>query len=515
MTVVCVDVGTTMIKAVGYAEDGTELAVARRPTAVTRPAPGHAEQDMAEVWRAVVDAVREVLARTGTGADLLALTAQGDGSWLVDGDGAPTGPAILWNDGRAAAAVERWAASGVLEEAFRVNGSMHFAGLPNAILTWLSEHDPDRLARSAASLTCGGWIFSRLTGEIAVDGSDASAPFMDIAALRYSDDLLRLYGMEWARRLLPGLRGDDRRTAPLTPDAAAELGLPAGVPVVLAPYDIASTAIGAGAVDTGQACTILGTTLCTEMVVDGPRLAGEPSGLTVAMGLPGRYLRAFPTLAGGQVVDWACRILGLTAPADLAELAVRVPPGAGGLVFLPYLSPAGERAPFLDPRARGAFHGLTVDHEREHLARAVLEGLSLVVRDCLTAAETRPTELRVSGGGSASPIWLGMLADVTGVPVVRSADAESGARGAFIVGLLATGRARDARAAADAHIRPGDSYTPDAARAAHYAQAYEDFLAVRTATARAWPTLAAARARTAPGTPRPPDEDARPEDAGL
>ncbi|MEV3927613.1 FGGY-family carbohydrate kinase [Actinomadura coerulea] len=496
MTVVCVDAGTTMIKAVGYAADGAELAVARRPTEVARPAPGHAEQDMAAVWRAVADAVREVLGKIGGGADFLALTAQGDGCWLVDGDGAPTGPAILWNDGRAAPAVERWAASGVLERAFRVNGSLHFAGLPNAILTWLREHDPDRLARSAASLTCGGWIFSRLTGQIAVDGSDASAPFLDIAALRYSDDLLRAYDMEWARRLLPDLRGDDRRAAPLTRAAADELGLPEGLPVVLAPYDIASTAIGVGAVDTGQACTILGTTLCTETVVDGPRLGGDPSGLTVAMGLPGRYLRAFPTLAGGQVVDWACRVLGLAAPAALAELAASAAPGADGLVFLPYLSPAGERAPFLDSRARGAFHGLTVHHEREHIARAVLEGLSLVVRDCLTAAETRPTELRVSGGGSASPVWLGMLADVTGVPVVRSADSEAGARGAFITGLLATGRAAGAREAADAHVRPGDTHAPDPHRAAHYAQAYEDFLTIRSATAPAWPTLAAARART-------------------
>ena len=496
MTVVCVDAGTTMIKAVGYAGDGAELAVARRPTEVARPAPGHAEQDMAAVWRAVADAVREVLARVGGDPDFLALTAQGDGCWLVDGDGAPTGPAILWNDGRAAPAVERWAAAGVLEGAFRVNGSLHFAGLPNAILTWLREHDPDRLARSAASLTCGGWIFSRLTGEIAVDGSDASAPFLDIAALRYSDDLLRRYDMEWAARLLPELRGDDRRAAPLTREAAAELGLPEGLPVVLAPYDIASTAIGVGAVDTGQACTILGTTLCTETVVDGPRLTGDPSGLTVAMGLPGRYLRAFPTLAGGQVVDWACRVLGLPAPGALADLAAQAPPGADGLVFLPYLSPAGERAPFLDPRARGAFHGLTVHHEREHIARAVLEGLSLVVRDCLTAAETRPTELRVSGGGSASPVWLGMLADVTGVPVVRSADTEAGARGAFIVGLLSTGRAAGAREAADAHVRPGDAYAPHPGRADHYARAYEDFLAIRSATAPAWPTLAAARART-------------------
>ncbi|TMR07552.1 carbohydrate kinase [Actinomadura soli] len=497
MAVVCVDAGTTMIKAVGYAPDGAELAVVRRATEVARPEPGHAEQDMASVWHAVADAVRAVTAEIGGGVDLVALTAQGDGAWLVDGDGAPTGPAILWNDGRAAPIVAGWAASGVLEEAFRVNGSLTFAGLPNAILTWLREHDPDRLARSAASLTCGGWIFSRLTGEIAADGSDASAPFTDIARRRYSDALLGLYGMEWARRLLPEQRGDDRRAAPLTAPAADGLGLPPGIPVVLAPYDIASTAIGVGAVDTGQSCTILGTTLCTETVVDAPRLTGEPSGLTVAMGLPGRYLRAFPTLAGGQVVDWACRLLGLFIPADLAELAARAPVGADGLVFLPYLSPAGERAPFLDPHARGAFHGLTVDHEREHIARAVLEGLSLVVRDCLSAAEARPTELRVSGGGSASPVWLRMLADVIGVPVVRSADSEAGARGAFIAGLLATGRAGDAREAADAYVRPGDTYEPDPGRAAHYAEAYQDFLAVRTATASAWPTLADLRARGA------------------
>ncbi|KAB2379554.1 FGGY-family carbohydrate kinase [Actinomadura montaniterrae] len=499
MAVVCVDAGTTMIKAVGYAEDGTELAVVRRPTTVSRPAPGRAEQDMAEVWDAVAGAVREAAAEVtalGAGVDLLALTAQGDGCWLVDSGGEPAGPAILWNDGRAAAIVEGWARSGVIAEAFPANGSLPFPGLPNAILTWLREHDPDRLARSAASLTCGGWIFARLTGRVAADSSDASAPFMDVRERAYSGDLLRLYGMEWARPLLPDLLGDDERAAPLTPEAADVLGLAAGTPVVLAPYDIASTAIGAGAVGTGQACTILGTTLCTEMVVDEPRLDGEPSGFTVAMGLPDRWLRAFPTLAGGQVVDWARRTLGLgDDPSALSALAAQSPPGAGGLVFLPYLSPAGERAPFLDPRARGAFHGLTVEHERADLARAVLEGLSLVVRDCLEAAGTRPTELRVSGGGSASAFWLGVLADVTGVPVVRSADAEAGARGAFIVGLLATGRAKDAREAAGQYVRPGEVYEPDPGRAAHYAQTYQDFLDIRQATAPAWPTLAAMRER--------------------
>ena len=496
MAVVCVDAGTTMIKAVGYGEDGAELAVERQNTTVRHPVPGHAEQDLTEVWQAVVRGVRQVVERLGAPVSHLALTAQGDGSWLVDAAGEPTGPAILWNDGRAGAIVERWARDGVLDRAFRVNGSLTFAGLPNAILSWLRQHDPDRLARSAASLTCGGWIFARLTGELAADESDGSAPFMDIRERRYSGELLRLYDMEWARPLLPDLRGDDRRTAPLTASAAAELGLPEGTPVVLAPYDVATTAIGVGAIGPGQACTILGTTLCTEIVLEEPQLDGDPSGLTVALG--GRYLRAFPTLAGGQVIDWACRMLGLgDDPAALSALADRCPPGAAGLVFLPYLSPAGERAPFLDSRARGSFLGLSIDHDREHLARAVLEGLCLVIRDCLAASGARPVELRVSGGGSASPSWLRMLADVTGVPVVRTADAEAGARGAFLVAAVATGRAASEREAADAYIRAGDVFDPDPANVAHYAGAYEAFLSVRNATAAAWPTLATLRGETA------------------
>ncbi|MFC4908236.1 FGGY family carbohydrate kinase [Actinomadura gamaensis] len=498
MAVVCVDAGTTMIKVVGYADGGAERAVVRRPTEVRRPAPGHAEQDMDEVWRAVASGLREVRGLLGgEPVSYLAVTAQGDGCWPVDAAGRPTGPAILWNDGRAAATVERWAAAGVLDAAFRTNGSLSFAGVPTAILTWLRARDPDRLARSATVLTCGGWIFARLTGEIGVDESDASVPFMDIAAREYSDDLLRLYDLEWARPLLPDVRSDDRRVAGLTAGVADELGLPAGTPVVLAPYDIASTAFGAGATETGQACVILGTTLCTETIIDAPVLDGEPSGLTVALGLAGgRYLRAFPTLAGGQVVDWACRLLGLDGdPAGLAELAGRAEAGADGLIFLPYLSPAGERAPFLDPKARGAFHGLTVEHERPHLARAVLEGLTLVVRDCLAAAGTPPTELRVSGGGSASPAWLRLMADVTGVPVVRTADAEAGARGAFLVGAVATGRAATIGEAARAHVRAGDTHLPDPVRADRYTRMYQTFLDVRAAASATWPILAGARDR--------------------
>jgi erythritol kinase (D-erythritol 1-phosphate-forming) len=497
MAVVCIDAGTTMIKAVGYDEQGAELVVVRQATTVTRPQPGWAQQDMESVWDAVVYTVRGVLHELQSPVDYVAITAQGDGCWLVDASGGPTGQAILWNDGRAADIVEDWTRSGLLNQAFRINGSVTSSGLPNAILTWLHRYDPERLERSAFSLTCGGWIFAQLTGQLVIDESDASAPFMDIRARRYSSELLRLYEMEWAQPLLPDIRGDDRRTAELTSAAAAQLGLPAGTPIVLSSYDIASTAIGVGAVSSGQSCSILGTTLCTEVVTEQVNLGDTAAGLTVALGLPGKYLRAFPTFAGGEVIQWACQLLGLDDPFVLGDLATRARPGAGGLVFLPYLAPAGERAPFLNTLARGAFLGMSFEHRREHIARAVLEGLTLVIQDCLIASRSKPTELRVCGGGAASPVWLQLIADVSGIPVLRSIDSEVGAKGAFLLGMVATGRAARAEDIAPEYVRTRDTFQPDPARTTLYADLYADFLAVRETTGAAWPRLAAMRNRAA------------------
>ncbi|MEV0378629.1 FGGY-family carbohydrate kinase [Nonomuraea sp. NPDC050643] len=491
MAIICVDAGTTVIKAVGYDSAGAETAVARRETVVSRPAPGHAEQDMGAVWDAVAATVREVAARVGP-VDFVAVTAQGDGCWLVGPDGEPTGPAILWNDARAATAVDGWIRTGLAEAAFRLNGSSAASGLPHAILTWLRANDPDRLERSSAMLTCGGWIFARMTGEVVAEESDASAPFMDLRERAYSPSLPRMFGLEWAERLLPPARSCP--VAELTGAAAATLGLPAGTPVVMAPYDIAATALGAGAVAPGQACGILGTTLCTEVVVESPDLEGPPIGITIA--LPGGYLRAFPTFAGTEVVRWTCGLLGLSEPGELGDLALLSEPGAGGLAFLPYLSPAGERAPFSDPLARGALLGLSFEHGREHVARAALEGLTMVIRDCLVATGAAPTELRVCGGGSANATWLRMIADVTGLPVRRSVDAEVGARGAYLVGLTATGAAPSVAVAAAGHVRLRDAVEPDPARRAFYDRLFEDFLTLRADNAGTWPLLGGMRSRT-------------------
>ncbi len=497
MIAACIDVGTSMIKTVAFDDDGRELLVARRRTTVLRPRPGFAEQDMEQVWRGVAETLAEVREQAREEIGLVALTAQGDGCWLVDEDGEPTGPGVLWNDGRNPAPIEAWERDGTIEQAFRINGSLPFPGLVNAILPWLREHEPERVRRAHKALYCGGWIFSRLTGELAVDESDASVPLLDIRSHQYSDELLALYDLEWARPLLPEIRRMEGRTGALGARAAEATGLPEGLPVIMAPFDVAATAIGCGAVEPGQACSILGTTLCTQVMLDHVDTDTEPTGFHLAMGIPDRWLRTFATLAGTDVLSWAMGVLGIEDVRELIDRAEQAPPGAGGIVSMPYLSPAGERAPFLNANARGMLYGLSLEHDSTHIARALLEGLTLVLRDCLRASKAEPSELRVCGGGAASDFWCQLIADVTGVPTLRTNDTELGAKGAYITALVATGREPSAEAAVGRLVGVRDRCEPRAALVAHYDEQFEAFLEHRETAVTSWRRLAVTREEAA------------------
>jgi xylulokinase len=482
---ICLDVGTSVIKAVAYDAAGGSRGLARRPAVVDRPRPGWSEQDMAGVWVTAVELIRELGQRAGP-VDRLAVTGQGDGCWLVGGGGAPTGPALLWNDARAVDIVDRWRSDGRLAEAFAVSGSATFPGLANALLTWLRANDPDRLDRSTAALTCTGWVFSQLTGVIGIHPSEASAPFFGVATSEYSDELIGLFDLDWARPLLPPVL--TAPTAPLARLAARALGVPAGIPVVMAPYDVPATALGVGAAEPGQVACVLGTTLSAAAfgradVVQAALRAAAPAGLTLHGVLDGQRLRAMPSLAGTEVLDWCARLLGVAGPAELGELAAGVSPDPE-LIFLPYLSPAGERAPFVAPNARGSLHGLSLRHGRGHVARAVFAGLTLAVRDCVAALGVDPAEIRVAGGGARSSLWLQLLADACGVPVIAAADEEAGARGALIAAALAVGDYPDAGAACAelTRSRPGVRPSADSATCG-----YADFIAARRAAESLWP----------------------------
>ena len=440
MSRIGLDVGTSQVKAVRFDEQWREVDAETEPTQVLRLKGGRREQSMPEVWQAAARVLRAVCERSPEPPSLVALTAQGDGCWLVDEAGEPVGHALLWNDNRASDRVDQWRRDGTLDAAFATSGSMGAPGLASAQLRWLAEHEPDRLARARHLLSCGSWVFSRLTGESVVERSDAVNPFGAARTGDYDDALLELFGLSEQRHLLAPLVSGQSAVAPVLPGAAHELGLAPGTPVVLAPYDVVATAIGCGVVEPETSFAVLGTTLCVGTFASAPHLERPPNGMTLPItgpaGDPTGWLLAYATLTGTEALDWAASVLGLDDAAAVVRLAARAtredPP-----VFLPYLSPAGERSPFLDPGARGGFTGLDLAHGPEDLARAVVEGLTFAVVECLRATPSPSSSLTVCGGGARSETWCQLLADASGVPVHTAPAVETGALGAALYGTAA------------------------------------------------------------------------------
>ena len=485
MAWIAVDAGTSVIKAVVFNEEGREIALARENTVVLRPEPEWAEQSMEAVWQAVVATIRSVMTELHEPVNGIAITAQGDGCWLVDGNGSPTGNAILWNDGRATEIVERWRAHGLIGKAFKISGSVPYPGLCNAILHWLRENQPERVDSAQYALTCNGWIFSQMTGRFMADLSDASNPFSDVKAEAYSPALIQLYSAERDQALLPPIARTGDLIGQLRTVVAQELRLPSGTTVVMAPYDIVTTAYGVGLMRSDQACLILGTTICAETITSQLDLNVQPAGTTIALG-NGLQLRAMPTLTGCETLEWAAKLLGAVDLVSLETLAASARQAANDLVFLPYLSPAGERAPFLEPRARGSLHGLGLTHTRAEVARSIYEGLTFAIRECLEVAASNLTEIRVCGGGARSNLWCQMIADVTGVQVLRPAENEVGARGVFLFALKATGLLTDLTEGTRKYPVSMEAFHPSADRRARYEKHFQFFLQVRESARALW-----------------------------
>jgi erythritol kinase (D-erythritol 1-phosphate-forming) len=485
MAWLCIDAGTSVIKSVVFSNEGRELAIARSSVSVLHPQPEFSEQNMEEAWQAVVDTARRAVEAAAVPIHAIATTAQGDGVWLVDADGDPVQHAILWNDGRAASIVNDWQAAGTLEEAAKLSGSMSYPGLPNSIWRWLALHQPESLQRAHASLTCNGWLYLRLTGRIVADLSDASNPFCDVHRRAYSPELLSLYGVSTLAHLLPPIRANDAPLHQLLPSIAEQIGAPAGIPVVMAAYDIVSTAWGSGCIETGQACVILGTTICAEVIAG--TFDTESSGTTIALEDAGKFLRAMPTLTGCEALGWIADLLKLESIDALATLAERSSLGADGLLFLPYLSPAGERSPFLNPGARGSWSSLSLRHRDPHLARSVYEGLTYVIRECLAAAGSGSvSEIRVCGGGARSAFWCQMIADVTGCDVIRPDDQELGAKGAFLYGRVKAGEAASLSEAFKSTAATSMRFLPQASHRPQYDAGFARLLKARAHAAQLW-----------------------------
>jgi xylulokinase len=463
-----IDLGTTEVKVGLVGLDGRLLGLARAgyPTELG-PGPGHAEQDPGAWWAATIDAAREVLAERAATTDVVAIAADGHGPTLVavDAEARPTRPAIIWLDTRAGAEAE------VLADASGVRG-WALAGLPAAL--WVERREPAVAARTRWYLTTWEYLALRLSGRAASPRTPNQLLPEPAAVARVGIPLDRLPEPTEAGAAVGGL----------APEVASALGLVAGIPVVGGLVDAFASYLGAGLLEPGDAYDPGGAAGGFGVYWDRPV---EVPGLFVTPApLEGRFSIGAAMAATGRSLDWfRDGVLGGARSTEaLLEEAAAVPPGADGLVFLPYL--AGERSPLWDPEARGLFAGLTLDHRRGHLVRAIVEASALAIRhvaEPVMAAGVRVHELRVCGGPARSPFWNQVKADVIGLPVAVPRVLETGVLGSAILGAVGVGAYPDLRTAIGAMTAIEARFEARAEHRATYDAAFRAYVGLYPATA--------------------------------
>lgn len=435
-----IDLGTSMVKAARFSMDGECLAVASRRSSPTALGDGRVEQDFEEIVAAVTEVVAEACG--GAPAPLaIGITGQSDGLWLLDEAGRGVRPAVSWLDDRGNPYLQNWIDTGAFEDVFRRNANAIFPGSHAPLMAALMDSDPEALARAHTASYLKDGILQRLTGARVTDASDASLPFLDLATRDYDDEILRLLGLESMKRLLAPVMPAPGTAFSLNGEGAALTGLPEGIPVHAGPFDLVACPIGAGVRKVGDGLVIIGTTLACEVLVDRFDTMADPVGMTLCMPQNGRWIRSMPATVGTATLDWILGTIGATHD-EVEGLLAQSRPGANGATALPFFSATGERAPFVDVRARGQIGGLSTATTRADLVMAVCESIAYAARHCIEAAGLSGA-VSVCGGGSNSQTWSQMVADVLQRPLRIARRPEVGARGAAIAAMDVAGIAYD------------------------------------------------------------------------
>lgn len=475
------DLGTTGDKASLHHDDGRLVASVTVPYPAHFAAGGIAEQNPQDWWDVVVDATRELIARTGTSpAEVAGLVVSGQmmGAVLLDADGEPVRPAIIWADTRAGAQQRELEAALGAERAYELLGHRLNPTYSVSKIMWVRDNEPEVWSRVRRTCVAKDFIVLRLTGRLATDRSDASGTnAYDQLHGTWSDEVLTAARLDPA--LFPEILDSTAIAGPLTAAAAEALGLPAGVKVVMGGGDGPMAAVGSGVVapeDGAYVC--LGTSSWISFAADAPLHDPGMRTFTFDNVVPGSFVPTATMQAGGASVQWIAEALSPDpARPDTGRLTAEAADGIDteDLYFLPYL--LGERSPLWDPDARGAFVGIGRHHTRAHLVRAVLEGTAFNLLTCIQAFRESGAAIdRIDavGGGAQSDAYLSVLADVWGVPVRRrTVVEEANSLGAAVTAAVGLGLADFSAARALSEVTA--EFTPDAARHAVYAERHSRF----------------------------------------
>ncbi|MGC1362522.1 MAG: xylulokinase [Silvibacterium sp.] len=471
------DIGTGGTRAVLVNSLGKLVASASCEHAPFRsPQPGWAEQDPEDWWRAAQQAIRDVIAASGAHIDAVGLTGQMHGAVMLDAAGEVLRPSLIWCDQRTDAECE-WLHRTIGRE--RLLELTANPALPNFTLTkllWVRQHQPEIFERIAHILCPKDYVRYRMTGTYAIDVQEASGTLLlDVAHRRWSTEVARAVGIPEA--WLPQLFESPEICAKISSSAAAATGLTAGTPVVAGAGDQGAGAVGMGILEPGSVSATIGTSGVVFAATAAP--TRDPLGRlhTFCHAVPGRWHVMGVTQAAGLSLRWLRDTIAPGVDYDtLTAAAAEVPAGSDGLLWTPYL--LGERTPHLDSQARAAFVGLTAGHTRDHLVRAVLEGVAYSLKDTFTlfAELGIPVKgVRLGGGGARGPLWREIQAAIYGYQCDILVAEEGAAFGAALLAGVGAGGWPNLEAACGAAIEVAQQIEPDAAAVRRYAEGYKAY----------------------------------------
>ena len=495
-----IDSGLTVTKAVIFDIDGSQLAVARRRVTQFMPKPHHVERDMDELWNATADAIGEAIALSGRPADdiqAIAATAHGDGIYLADRDEKPLGRAILSLDSRASALVDRWLADGIFDHSIEITGQVPHVSAPSALLAFIRQEEPERFQRIGHAISCKDWLTFCLSGIIGTDRTEASTSFTDVGTQDYSNQALFLFGLQDIAHALPPISQSDQIVGRVTRQAAQRTGLAEGTAVVAGLHDVMASALGAGRYCEGTVALVAGTYSINETLSSQPRVdrrwfcrngiaPGSWNNMSISPASSANYEWFLETLcraerANGE--DCGTSIHTLLAPEIEAAMERQ-----STVLFHPFLfgSPYGAAA-------SASFFGLGGWHDRGDMLRAVLEGIAFNHRIHVDALRDGFVfdKASLAGGVSRNPAVAQMFADVLGMPVTVTKTDEAAAWGAALCAGSGAGIYADPQSDPRDIASIAKTYLPDPARSADMGNRYRVFCEIAETMAPLWPRISA------------------------
>lgn len=477
------DLGTTGNKASLFDVNGATVASTFASYPTDYPYPNWAEQNPADWQAAIFGATRDLLAMAGVSpAQVAVVSFSGhmQGALVVDKNGVPLRPAIIWADQRATAQANLLADTLGADQIYQLTGNRVSPAYTAAKLRWIQDNQPQIYRRIYKVLQAKDYAAFLFCGQFATDYSDASlTQLLNLEQQQWSPEILG--ALQFSVDLLPALQPSATVIGQVTPQAAQTTGLLAGTPVVIGAGDGGCASVGAGAVAEGDIYNYIGSSSWVALTTTRPVFDPAQRTFNFIHPDPQFYCPLGTMQAAGGAYDWLERLFradGSAAPQhkELDDAAAKVAPGANGLLFLPYL--LGERSPYWNPQARAAFLGLAMPDSQAQMARAALEGVAFnlrIILDSLRGQGVQAQHIRLIGGGSKSPVWRQILADVYNLPLALvSLPAAATGLGAAIAGGVGVGLFADygvVRQLVPATL----AETPNPATRARYEALYELF----------------------------------------